>query len=349
MADAVDREVLFTADPDSRALALSEVLAAAPGASIRHWLATDVGWVTLVHGWSDLVASFYERPPIFCRHMYPAQVRVPLMQDSADLEALADASASLAQRLIPERPFSVQTRLLGRGWPFGPYLVNTRLAEMCVGLGATLDVRNPVDVLSVVLTPDEGFLGVSCAADNLSDWAGGARRFRREPDQISRAEFKLLEAMEIFHLDAPHEGLVLDLGAAPGGWTRVMRSGGASVVAVDPADLAPVLARDPQVRHVRSLAQVYLPDARQRFDVILNDMRMDARDSARVMSLAADRLGPAGWALVTLKLPKGGVTQVLSAALTLLRRRYTLIGVRQLFHNRSEVTAALRPKPPGAG
>ncbi len=60
-----------------------------------------------------------------------------------------------------------------------------------------------------------------------------------------------------------------------------MRSFGAAVVAVDPADLAPALARDPGVRHVRVLAQDYLPTEQQRFAAIVNDMRMDARDSAR--------------------------------------------------------------------
>ncbi len=66
-------------------------------------------------------------------------------------------------------------------------------------------MRHPVQVVSVVLAPDEAFLGVSRAIDNLSDWAGGARRFRRDPDQISRAEFKLLEALEVFALDRPRK------------------------------------------------------------------------------------------------------------------------------------------------
>ena len=347
MADLVDHEILFTADPDSRDLALSEVLAAAPGTTLRRWLALDVGWATLSEGWSNLAARFRERPPIFCRHICPAQVRVPLTQAPSDLEALVGASAPLADCLEPEQPISVQTRLLGAGWPYGPYDVNTRLAEVFTARGAQVDVRHPVDVVSVVLTPEEAFVGMSRAADNLSDWAGGARRFRRQPDQVSRAEFKLLEAMETFHLEPPDGGLVLDLGAAPGGWTRIMRSSGETVVAVDPADLATALSRDPGVHHVRELAQDYLPRARQRFGVILNDMRMDARDSARLMGLAADHLNPSGWAVMTLKLPKEGTTHVLSAALALLRQRYTVTGVRQLFHNRSEVTAALRPKPPG--
>ncbi len=343
MTDLATHEVLFTAHTDGRDLALSEIEVALPGTVHRGWLAPDVGWVTLAGGWPDLVTRFTQRPPIFCRHICPAHVRIPLVQADGDLDALVCESGSLAGLLGPE-PFSVQTRLLGSGWPYGPFDVNTRLAEVFARRGAPVDVRHPVQVVSVVLAPDEAFLGVSRAIDNLSDWAGGARRFRRDPDQISRAEFKLLEALEVFALDPPAEGLVLDLGAAPGGWTRVMRSFGAAVVAVDPADLAPALARDPGVRHVRALAQDYLPTEQQRFAAIVNDMRMDARDSARLMGMAAQSLDPVGWAVMTLKLPKERTAQVLSAALTLLRRHTVVTGVRQLFHNRSEVTVAMRSR-----
>ncbi len=47
---------------------------------------------------------------------------------------------------------------------------------------------------------------------------------------------------------------------------------------------------------------------------------------------------------MTLKLPKERTAQVLSAALTLLRRHTVVTGVRQLFHNRSEVTVAMRSR-----
>jgi 23S rRNA (cytidine2498-2'-O)-methyltransferase len=199
-----------------------------------------------------------------------------------------------------------------------------------------------VQVVSVVLAASQGYVGLSCAADNLSDWAGGARRFKREAEQISRAEFKLLEAIEIFGLALPQEGLALDLGAAPGGWTRVLRAHGLHVVAVDPADLAPSLAADPDVRHVRATAQRYLREGKTRFGVVLNDMRMDARDSARLLAAAAERLDEGGWALVTLKLPQRGAERVAASALSTLRQRCALIGARQLFHNRNEITAAVR-------
>jgi 23S rRNA (cytidine2498-2'-O)-methyltransferase len=205
-----------------------------------------------------------------------------------------------------------------------------------------LDVRRPEQILSVVLTPEQGYVGLSRAVDNLSDWAGGARRFKQEPEQVSRAEFKLLEALELFKLSLPAAGVALDLGAAPGGWTRILRQHALTVVAVDPAALDARIASDTAVRHIRQAAQSYLPATNEQFDVILNDMRMDARASAQVMGLAARNLRDGGWALLTLKLPQRGMAKVAAAALEALREWHEVIGARQLFHNRSEVTVALR-------
>jgi len=258
------------------------------------------------------------------------------------MDVLAGEGERLTSRLDPARTFSVQTRQFGQGWTYARYDVNQRLSEIWIGQGYRLNVRQPEQVVSVVLTPEQGFFGVSQAADNLSDWAGAARRFKREEGQISRAEFKLLEALELFGLETPAGGLALDLGAAPGGWTRVLRVRSMRVVAVDPGDLDPRVATDPEVRHASQTAETYLQTARERFDVILNDMRMDAIDSARIMVRASGLLKPGGWAVMTLKLPKKSLAKSAAAAIEVLRGRYTIVGARQLFHNRNEVTVALR-------
>jgi 23S rRNA (cytidine2498-2'-O)-methyltransferase len=301
-----------------------------------------VGWLALSVGWDVLAARVRARPPIFCRHICPVQASVPLAQQVSDVDDLAGACSPFIPRLNSTHTFSVQTRLLGQGWPYARFDVNNRLSALLAQQGAPLDVRRPEQVLSVVLTPGQGHLGLSRAEDNLSDWAGGARRFKREKGQISRAEFKLLEAIELFGLRLPEGGLALDLGAAPGGWTRILRQGAMRVVAVDPADLDRRVAGDRGVRHVRQTAQRYLRAEDLAFDVVLNDMRMDARDSARVLVAAARQLEAGGWALTTLKLPKRGMVEVASQAIELLRGAYEIVGARQLFHNRNEITVALR-------
>jgi 23S rRNA (cytidine2498-2'-O)-methyltransferase len=61
------------------------------------------------------------------------------------------------------------------------------------------------------------------------------------------------------------------------------------------------------------------------------------------MGLAGRHLREDGWALLTLKLPQWGMAEVAASALEMLREWYAVIGARQLFHNRNEITVALRP------
>lgn len=281
--------------------------------------------------------------PVFLRHACPAQAAVRLTGGEKDLEALEAACRPLLPALRPGMPFSVQTRLVGDARPaYARFDVNQRLSALALETGAPLDVRQPRQVLSVVLCADTGWLGVSPVGENYSAWAGGCRRFLREKDQVSRAEFKLLEALETFDVRLPASGTALDLGAAPGGWTRVLRGRGLSVVAVDPAGLDARVARDPGVTHVRTTAQAYFR-APAPCDIMVNDMKMDACQSAALMAEGTHCLSAGGVAVLTLKLPErpGEWPGRIRRARAVLSAAYRVEGMRQLFHNRNEATAYL--------
>jgi 23S rRNA (cytidine2498-2'-O)-methyltransferase len=290
-----------------------------------------------------------QRSPVFIRHIQPVQQEIPLAGVPGDLDRLTASAVVLTSGIDPTEPFSVQTRIADSGAPlssksaaYGRFEVNERLSSAIQEAnGAPLDVRSPRLVVSVMIAPTVAYLGLSSVEQNLSTWAGGAMRFAREPDQVSRSEFKLLEALEVFRLNLPPTGAALDLGASPGGWTRLLRRAGLQVTAVDPGDLDTRVAADPGVRHIRATAQEYRCRPGE-FRVIVNDMRMDARDSARLMLDYAPCLASDGMALMTLKLPHRQPEQVVHQAIGLLVRRYELRGARQLFHNRSEITVALQ-------
>lgn len=357
--------VILTCDDGSIDLAMEELNAAASGAALLATLAPGVLLAESGVPFSVLAAHWRSEPPIFVRHMMPVQAILPLGGHVGDPAFLARALPPLLPPLDPTLPFSVQTRLL-TALPYKPFDVNTTLAEALSSEGGPpLDVRAPQQIVSVVcaeapLRQQEGvwmiasaeenrkprlaaLASVSLAAENLSSWAGGMRRFAREEGQISRAEFKLLEAFEVFGLDLPPRGVALDLGASPGGWTRVLRRRGQYVTAVDPGELDPRLANDRGVRHLRMTAEQYLRQGPDLYDLIVNDMRMDARDSARLMVAFAPYLRPHGWALMTLKLPEQQRRPVLEQAFAILRKGYRIVGARQLFHNRSEITVWLSP------
>ena len=113
----------------------------------------------------------------------------------------------------------------------------------------------------------------------------------------SRAAFKLLGLDDRFHL-LKRGGRVVDLGAAPGGWTQVaVKRGAARVLAVD------LLAMDPVPGATVLQADFTAPGEAERLaallggpaDLVLSDMAPNttghtATDHLRIMALAEEAL-----------------------------------------------------------
>ncbi len=337
--------LILTAAPDFAELALADLQKAVPQAQLLTEMVAGVWSVYLPMGFWPLAQQWQQQPPIFVRHICPVGSVVSLPHNQRDVKLLERVvKAEFANLVDPDLPFSVQTRLLCDK-PYKRFSVNSALSDAIELLtGAVLKTADPVQVLSVVVTDSVAYLGLSLAATNLSSWAGGEHRWAREPAQISRAEFKLLEALAVFGIALPPRGIALDLGAAPGGWTRVLRQREQYVTAVDPARLHSSLQNDAKVRHLRLTAEAYLEADPDRFDLIVNDMRLDARDSARLMVDYAPLLYPHGFVIMTFKLPENGRLPVLDHAFNILRPTYRIAGARQLFHNRSEITVYLKPR-----
>lgn len=337
--------MILTTNPSFLDLAQDELQQTQPGAQFVQELAPGVWRVTLPQHFFVLAEQWRQRPPIFVRHICPVLQEISLpVGETAVVPVLHKALSDLLDLVDPSLSFSVQTRTFGNA-PAKPFDINEPLSQTIQQqTGALLDIRHPQQVLSVVMHDRTAYLGFSLAVHNVSNWAGGTRRFAREEGQVSRAEFKLLEALELFQISLPPYGIALDLGAAPGGWTRVLHNLQQYVTAVDPAELHPNLKQEHTIRHKRITAEAYLAEDPDTFDFIVNDMRQDARDSARLMVQYAPYLYPHGAALMTFKLPESGRRTVIDHAFNILRSVYTIAGARQLFHNRSEITVYLQPK-----
>ena len=180
----------------------------------------------------------------------------------------------------------------------------------------------------------------------------GARR-RRAPapgqGAPSRSAARSQEALLRFlteheiHMQLGDRATAVDLGAAPGGWTWVLRQQGARVTAVDNGPLAPALASDPYVEHLRADAFTYQP--RKRVDWLVCDV---VDKPARVVELMARWLRRewARRAIFNLKLPMKRRWAAVEDAEVRFRR--TLGGaaddwdlqIRQLCHDREEVTCS---------
>ncbi len=96
---------------------------------------------------------------------------------------------------------------------------------------------------------------VLAAADCASRFRHGEARFEEDREgPPSRAYLKLWEAFTRLDRRPAPGDRCLDLGAAPGGWTWVLNTLGATVISVDKAPLDPKLAQAEGVDHRRESA-----------------------------------------------------------------------------------------------
>lgn len=196
------------------------------------------------------------------------------------------------------------------------------------------------------------YVGAS-GAPWASPWLMGIPRLRRPGGAPSRSTSKLAEAFATFLGDREAELLragmrAVDLGAAPGGWTWQLAHRGLHVVAVDNGPLKGTVRDDPFVTHLRADGLSYLP--KRPVDWMTCDM---VEQPARIAALVARWIGEghARHAIFNLKLPmKRRYDEVrrceliISNALAKTRVESTL-ALRQLYHDREEVTGYLSRMP----
>lgn len=198
------------------------------------------------------------------------------------------------------------------------------------------------------LSSAAGWVGVS-QPGNSSDWHMGIPRLRFPAGAPSRSTLKLEEAFHVFLPPAERErrlrpGMTaVDLGAAPGGWTWQLVRRGLRVAAIDNGPMDEALMASGLVEHRREDGFRYRP--REPVDWLVCDM---VEQPARIAQLVAGWIadGAAQQAVFNLKLPmkkRWAEVQRCEAivAETLAGTPYRL-GLKQLYHDREEVTGWLR-------
>lgn len=195
------------------------------------------------------------------------------------------------------------------------------------------------------------FVGIS-PSGNHSPWPMGIPRLRLSKQAPSRATLKLEEA---WHTFIPKEQwdhrladnmIAVDLGAAPGGWTWQLVRRNMRVQAVDNGPMDENIMATGLVEHIRADGFIYQP--KQPVDWLVCDI---ADKPARVTAMIARWL-TSGWCKATifnLKLPMKQRWQAVVKAKTSLAEALEGAGlnyqilIRQLYHDREEVTVYIGP------
>lgn len=294
-------------------------------------------------------------PLIFEHQRLPNARLIP----NADLKPISDATwhAILGDVVAAQHRWTLHVGGLPNELePRADGVANT-LLRLARKLGPTLDdlSRPPhraerMDdalVVQLCLTPDGLWHSTAPMSALTSRQPGGAVRMKDDPQAPSRSYLKVEEAF--FRMNEwPQPGQqVVDLGAAPGGWTLAFAKRGCHVMAVDNGALK-LPAPGPgwgSVEHLKADGMTFaLPGGHPPVDWLVADMLVPP---VRVISLLRNWLRDRAMKrlVVNMKLPEGAPLPAVRTLQALLDSEPRFQGhVRHLYHDREEVTLMGRLK-----
>ena len=338
---------IITYFPEFEKYAFKELAAADKNIKTQN-LAANISLVDTKLGAQEFINSVINSSPVFLRHIMPVLYKGIISGGKqTDCENILNKAIEFCG-IKNGQLFSVQCRVINGVIEYASkdieVFVGTHF-ELCGALPKFSDyeiLNFDIDIISVLIDGPVYYLGYSKASENLNSHSDEYRIFSRSGKSISRAENKLKEAICKFNLKISGNGQALDMGAAPGGWTKVLADCGYKVSAVDPANLHESLYSHTNVKHYKDRAENIV--FQDKFEIIVNDMNVDPQITAKIMCNLAGNLIENGTAIVTLKLPFSDVDRSIKETVAILNEKYEVLKIKNLSHNRREVTALLRVK-----
>ena len=338
-------KIVFSAQADFQGIALQEILNTSEPSSLKFikWLDSGVGLLEYNGTFAEFSALMRENRLIFLRHIFPAEYIITY----ADIENQSQISElifiqNFILRMEKNKDFSVQIRVADDSKLYKTLEIKQKLSDYFKSEGFIENKRHPEQIITIFISNSLAYIGLSQAEENLSIWSGGMRHYAMSEDTVSRAGFKLMEAFEAYPITFEKNSIALDLGAAPGGWTKVLVENGLKVVAVDPVQLAPTLQTNENVEYHSERAHEYIKKSNKTFDLIVNDMSMNIMTSINFILSLKNRLRDNGHIIITFKLTKHDRLNKIQDGIKLLSKHFNIIFIKQLFHNRSEITVILQ-------
>lgn len=171
-------------------------------------------------------------------------------------------------------------------------------------------------------------------------WFGGQRRMADVASAPSRSYLKIEEAYGLLGREPVRGETVVDLGAAPGGWSYSAARRGARVIAVDNGPLKGAARGHPGIEPLRADAFRFRPRRGETYDWLFCDLVEDPR---RVMRGILAPWIERAWCrrfVVNLKFGRADPLALLGDVRAGLAPRCARLVVRHLFHDREEFTVA---------
>lgn len=217
-----------------------------------------------------VVGADVDRDPAFARQRMnaPTAVSAPGRDElAAAIVALGtteERSPRAAQVFCPEMAREGSARRAAHPLARDGAALQEVLDQKLAGRRAKGKLGPPTrHLLQVLMTgPFEALVSVDDTATTIagdddpllawpSPFVAGRALTEADKNAPSSAWRKLEEALRWIDVEVVATDHAVDLGAAPGGWTRLLRERGARVTAVDRAALDEAVAKDPGVTHLK--------------------------------------------------------------------------------------------------
>lgn len=231
--------------------------------------------------------------------------------------------------------------------------LEVRLGKMLIEDGYTADLINPVRFVYLILLNGVCYIGQE-RYENKSRVLNPLRLYS-QTEHTSRAEMKIAEAFESFSIRS--SGTALDLGAAPGGWSKFLARNGFRVIAVDTAKLdykslersgLKVTVNPKSIKnalnmydiiHVNLRAADFLSKAKDiRIDLLADDMNMDCKSSSAEVLKYASLMRKGSVLVMTIKCITRNAPKYMTQARKMLSPKFSIKAIKVLPVNRQEVT-----------
>ena len=286
---------------------------------------------------NDSFEKFYEKivdsKIIFFQHIQPINFGINLTNNFAD--EISNAIIENVDKFLDRnKTYSIQIRTID--CDYSKHEIVSNLEDK---LKLEKNNKNPEQVISILINKNKCFVGFSKTEYNLSKWNGGEVRYSYG-NCISRAEFKLMELFDFISIDSFNYKTALDLGCAPGGWSKVLLDKKLKITGVDPAEVDKTLLNSANFKHFKGLSEDFKKVNKNSFDIIVNDMKIDYKASIKIVKSFLKNLNKNGIVIMTIKLFKND--NVEEAINTVKNNFQNIILIKQLYHNRSEFTVVLK-------
>lgn len=300
------------------------------------------------------VEALASLPLFFSAQLLPSYKKIHAPSIKAWTTAAFEHLVSQVPETIPEwclHVYDVASAESGRGYS-RPQLIERELVALLKQKRRSLHralvptCTQSCTLFQLALTsPNDGYMSVASTELRLKlgamispHWAGYVRIAddKRPP---SRAFKKLVEAIDVFGLPI-HKGCsAVDLGASPGGWTHVLESRGASVVAVDRSPLEGPISKSPRVTFVQGNAFTWTP--KSPVDWLVCDVITTPDRTFHILKTWIEKRLCKNLC-VTIKFKGAPDTKALNEISAYLKEALSWFDGRQLTHNKNEVTVVGR-------